>query len=137
MFWSSSIWEIFVYKTFRCKVTIVEFISRSSSKQFRNYGLMKISEIIISIKRNVLDWQWNKKKIDAFEIVNSWKHLMPSSLYSGGILVLLSLNILSPSSSGINNNYLFLFCLKDINCNILVVFFYSFKKYFLIFLALI
>ena len=32
-----------------------------SSEQFCNYGLMKMSEIIIFIKRNVFDWQSESK----------------------------------------------------------------------------
>ena len=35
---------------------------------------MEIFEIIILIKRNVLDWQ-SIKKIDTFEILNSWNTL--------------------------------------------------------------
>ena len=42
-----------------------------------------------------------KKKKDIFEIFNSWNTLY---LYSVGILVLCTLNTLSPVFSGINNN---------------------------------
>ena len=51
----------------------------SSSEQFCNYSLMKMFEIIILIKRNVLDWksinQKKKKKKDTFQIPNSWNTL--------------------------------------------------------------
>ena len=49
------------------------------------------------------------------------KHLIYFSLYAVGILILPLLNTLSLVFSGINNNNLLLFCLKDIEkCNIRV-----------------
>ena len=59
--------ELFVYKTFKCKKVInVKFFSRDLPVN----NLMEMSEIIIFIKRNVLDRQ-SIKKIDTFEIFNS------------------------------------------------------------------
>ena len=68
---------------------------------------------IILIKRNVLDWESIKKN---WFIWNIWflKYLIPFPLYLVSILVLSTMNTLSPLFWGINSNNLFLFCLKDI-----------------------
>ena len=97
---------------------------RSSSEQFYSYGLMKMSETIIFIKRNVVDWQSTKmKNLDTFEIFNHWNTLYLFLLYSVSILVLRTMKTPSPMFSGINDNNLFLFSLKDKEkCNISVMF---------------
>ena len=98
-----------------------------------------MSETIILIKRNVVDWQSMKmKNIDTFEIFSYWNTLYLFILYSVSILVLRTMNTTSTMFSGINNNNLFLFCLKDTEkcCNICHVCWYTFfkkKKVFLIF----
>ena len=57
------------------------------------------------------------------------KHRIPFSLHSVGILVLPLLNTLPLVFSGINNNNLLLFDVKDMEkSNIFLVCFYSFHK---------
>ena len=80
---------------FKCRISRQRF----SPEQFYNYCLTKMCEIII-FKRNVLDWG-SIKKIDTFEILNSW-----SSLYRFlyiQLAVLYTLKTLSPVFSCINN----------------------------------
>ena len=87
--------KLSVYKTFKFEVINIEFYSRDLPLD--NPALM------------VLDLQ----SIDAFEIFNSYTFYL-FFLYSVGILALHTLNALSPVFSGMNNNSLFLCCLKDI-----------------------
>ena len=53
------------------------------------------------------------KQTDTFEILNSWNTVNYFSIFVG-ILVLCTLNSLSPAFLVINNNNLSFFCLKDI-----------------------
>ena len=99
--------ELCVYKTFKYKVINLEFLSKD----------LPLNNSAIMVKRNVLNWQ-SIKKIDTFEIFNSWNTFFPifswHSIFS------------RTEHSGINNNKLFLFCFKDIK--IFVIFFTALKK---------
>ena len=64
---------------------------RSSSEQFCNYGKMKMSEIIIFIKKNVLDWQLtvNQKSWYIWNI-SFLKHLLLELMTKGTLRIQLA-----------------------------------------------
>ena len=95
--------QLFVYKTVKCEIINVEFLSRDLP--LNNSAIMvkwKYLKLLFSSKgmRRV------ESQLETWYVWNIWflKHLVPFCLYSVIILVLHKLNTLSPMFSGVNKN---------------------------------
>ena len=120
--------KLVVYKTVKCEVINVEFLSKD----------LPLNNSAIMAKWKCLKLLYSSKgmcRIGTFEIFNSWNTLYLFSIFSRYFIVLYTLNFLSPVFSGVNNNNFSFFGFSNLSFFVFV--FTTLKKKIFIFSFLI
>ena len=123
--WITSILKLFVYKTVKCEVINVAFLSRdlplNTSEIMAKWKCLKV---LYSSKGMYRIYRQLKRMIRLKYLFLETPYTFP--LYSVGVLVLHTLNTLSPIFSGVSNNKFSFFGFS--NLSFFVLFFTSLKK---------